>query len=282
MSIINIAAYKFTALADPADLRIAFKTRCDALGLKGTILLSPEGINLFLAGEPADIEAFKAFLADDARFQGMVYKESQSAAQPFRYMRVKLKKEIITMGHPEISPATSPAPVMTPEEFKRWLDEGREVVVLDTRNDYEMKVGTFKNAIGLNIQHFRQFPEAARTIDPALRDKPVVSFCTGGIRCEKAAPWLLNLGFKEVYQLEGGILNYFEKVGGAHYTGECFVFDQRGAVDAALAETGVAQCGRCMEPLTAADQQSSLYIPGRACPHCSAEATAHQAPDRQP
>lgn len=281
MSIINIAAYKFVSIDDPAALRGPLKARCDALGLKGTILLSPEGINLFLAGEQAGIDAFQAFLAEDARFSGMAYKESESAAQPFRYLRVKLKKEIITMGHPEVSPASTPAPVLSPEEFKRWLDEGRDVVVLDTRNDYEMKVGTFNTAIGLNIQHFRQFPDAAGSLDPSLRDKPVVSFCTGGIRCEKAAPWLLNMGFKEVYQLEGGILNYFEKVGGDHYHGECFVFDQRGAVDAQLAETGVAQCGHCMEPLTAAEQQSALYVPGRTCPHCHPQAidTAARTPE---
>ncbi len=228
MQILNIAGYKFITLDNLSELRISLLNQCDELMLKGTILLSPEGINITLAGKLADIIAFKAYLTAHASFSDMTFRESDSATQPFKRLKVKLKKEIITLRRPEICPETQRVPAISPQQFKQWLDQGRELTILDTRNDYEVELGTFVGATTLNIQDFCEFPQAVENL-PA--DKPVVMFCTGGVRCEKAGVHLLNKGFSEVYQLNGGILNYFAMEGGAHYEGACFVFDERIALD---------------------------------------------------
>lgn len=246
MQILNIAGYKFVSLEALPALRSHLLEKCESLELKGTILLSPEGINLSLAGPVHQIEACKAFLKEDARFADLTYRESRSDFVPFKRMKVKLKKEIITMRHPEVQPGSERAPDISPLEFKRWLDENRDITVLDTRNDYEVQFGTFRNAVNLHIDDFCEFPQAAEAV---ARDKPIVMFCTGGVRCEKAAIHLKNAGFSEVYQLDGGILNYFAEVGGAHYDGECFVFDERVAVDAKLQTTGTVQCLVCYGPV---------------------------------
>jgi UPF0176 protein len=234
MQFTNLAGYKFVPLDGLPALRDVLRNRCGELGLKGTILLSPEGINAFVAGIPADIETFKAGLRADERFAGLQFKESRSATQPFRRMLVKIKPEIITLRVPGLDPAGRPAPAVAPRELKRWLDEGREVVLLDTRNGFEVEAGTFRNAVHLGLKSFGQFPRAAEGLDPALKDKTIVAFCTGGIRCEKAAPLLIDRGFREVYQLEGGILQYFEECGAAHFDGRCFVFDERASLDGDL------------------------------------------------
>lgn len=235
MSIVNISCYKFITLTDREALKDALTARCVALGLKGTILLAPEGINVFLAGSRAAIDAIVAHLRADPRFADLAPKESLSATQPFKRMRVRLKKEIITMKHPLIRPEAGRAPSVSAETLKVWLDrghddDGRPVVMLDTRNDYEVAAGTFDDAVDYNIRIFSEFPAqlAERVGDYA--GKTVVSFCTGGIRCEKAAIHMREVGVERVYQLEGGILKYFEEVGGAHYQGDCFVFDEREAV----------------------------------------------------
>jgi UPF0176 protein len=240
MSILNISAYKFVALDDTAALRARFIERCDALALKGTILLAPEGINLFLAAPRDAIDRFLAWLREDTRFADIVPKESLSDALPFSRMRVRLKKEIITMRAPAIRPEAGRAPHVMPADLRRWLDQGhdddgRDVLLLDTRNDYEVAAGTFENTIDYGIASFTAFPEAVAADRARFEGKTVVSFCTGGIRCEKAAIHMAGIGIEHVYQLEGGILNYFEKVGGAHWRGDCFVFDDRGAVDPTLA-----------------------------------------------
>jgi len=269
MDMLNVSAYQFTPLDALPELRADLKARCNGLNLKGTILIAAEGINLFLAGSEISVSALLEFLLADARFAGMPVKRSWSAEQPYNRMLVKIKREIIPMRRPEINPALAPAPRLSPQELKRWLDEGREVVLLDTRNQFEVDLGTFENTLSLGLKSFGDFPQASAQLDEAFKDKPVVTFCTGGIRCEKAAPWLIAQGFRDVWQLDGGILRYFEECGGAHYRGECFVFDKRVALDAALHQTATVQCYTCQAVLTAAEQQSPQYEMGMSCPHCA-------------
>lgn len=240
MNILNIAAYRFVALGDLAQLRAALRMRCEQLGLKGTILIAAEGINLFLAGAAGNVEDFLDALRTDARFAPIGVKRSWSAAQPFRRLLVKIKREIVSMRRPEINPCELSAPRLAPQELKHWLDEGREIALLDTRNQFEVELGSFEHALTLGLKSFSEFPRATPALPQELKDRPVVTFCTGGIRCEKAAPWLISQGFREVYQLDGGILNYFEQCGGAHFRGECFVFDERVALDAGLRASGAA------------------------------------------
>ncbi|MBL9211800.1 MAG: hypothetical protein JNL92_15120 [Opitutaceae bacterium] len=232
--ILNASAYLFTPLADLPSLRARLLERAVDLGLKGTVLLSPEGINLFVAGTQADVDAFLSTVRGIPGLEQLTAKLSPSAHAPFGHMRVKLKREIIAFGVPEIDPARQPSRRLAPETLKAWLDAGRPITLLDTRNTYEIERGTFRGARAAGISRFRDFPRAVATLPPELKDQPVVTFCTGGIRCEKAAPYLEREGFKEVYQLDGGILKYFEQCGGAHFDGECFVFDERESVDAGL------------------------------------------------
>lgn len=269
MSFINIAAYKFVTIpeADLLGLRERYRREAQALNLKGTILLSTEGINLFLAGQVEGVSALKALLAETPAFQDLHYKESLSAQQPFNRMLVKIKKEIIAFGIDTIHPEHNTAPYISPKTLKEWYEEKRPIAILDTRNDYEIRLGCFDGAIDLGLQHFRDFPAALAKVDPALKEQPVIAYCTGGIRCEKAAALMLEQGFKEVYQLEGGILNYFEQCGGKHYQGECFVFDQRVALNSELAETNTVQCFSCRNPLTI--KQQDIYQ--QICPYCETE-----------
>ncbi|MEY3445414.1 MAG: hypothetical protein RIR45_169 [Pseudomonadota bacterium] len=209
------------------------------LQLKGTILLAEEGINLFLAGPADTVRGFVAQLHTDARFADIAPKESWSDHQPFKKMLVKFKREIIRMDHPTIRPADGRAPSVSPATVKRWLDAGvddagRPVVTLDTRNDFEVDHGTFEGAIDWRITKFTEFPQAMLDHKADLEGKTIVSFCTGGIRCEKAAILMREAGLENVFQLEGGILKYFEETDGAHYHGGCFVFDERRAVGADL------------------------------------------------
>jgi len=246
MQILNTASYKFIALDALADLQGALRSQCQRLQLKGTILLSREGINLNLAGVADAVNAFKNYLQTDRRFSDAIYKDSYSDYVPFNCLKVKVKNEIITMRSPDIHPEKGRAPAISPIELKQWLDEKKEITLVDTRNDYEVRFGTFKDAVNLQTKDFSEFPSVSRQIS---RDKPIVMFCTGGIRCEKAAQYLLETGAREVYQLEGGILNYFKEAGGAHYEGECFVFDQRVTLDIALRETETQQCTHCQGPM---------------------------------
>jgi predicted sulfurtransferase len=234
MKFLNIAAYKFIALNELPTLRTVLKSRCQALELLGTILVSPEGINMMLVGAPENISAFQAYLAKDARFADLHYKKSYSHQLTFEHLFVKIKKEIIAFDIASVDPVQQKAPYIQPQELKQWLDENRDIVLLDARNDYEIQLGTFNNSVDLNIKHFRDFPEAAKKLDASLKEKTIVTFCTGGIRCEKAALLLQEYGFKKIYQLEGGILDYFETCGNAHYNGQCYIFDQRVGLNAAL------------------------------------------------
>ena len=267
-AIVNIAAYQFVPLSDLPALRERLLTQCKAWGLRGTILISLEGINVFVAGGRDKIDLLLVELRGIPGLADFSPKISVSDEQPFNRMLVRIKKEIIAFGIPGIDPGKRTAPKLPPRELKRWLDEGRPVTLLDTRNDYEVKLGTFKNAVALGIDHFRSFPTAIRRLPAELKHQPIVMFCTGGIRCEKAGPYMEREGFDQVFQLDGGILKYFEDCGGEHYAGECFVFDKRVGVDSGLAESENTQCFNCLEPLSAADQADARYVFGQSCPHC--------------
>ena len=264
---VNIAGYRFCDLPDRDELREPFREACEKNRLLGTILLSTEGINFFLCGDQAGIDGFLNYLESDERFVDIPLKISHSEKLAFRRMNVRLKKEIISMGMDQIRPADYTGDAISPTEFKLWLDEGRDITILDTRNDYEIRIGTFENAVDLDISTFRTFPDAVANSD-LDKEKTVVMFCTGGIRCEKASALMLNQGFQDVRQLEGGVLGYFEEVGGAHWNGDCFVFDRRVAVDPELNVTGAEVCFACREPLTEEELNSPLYVPAVSCPYC--------------
>ena len=266
-TILNIAAYRFVALEQLPELREQFRQRTATHQLKGTILLTPEGINLFLAGMVNELEAFISWLTADARFADIEIKRSWSDEMPFNRMLVKLKKEIITFHQPDFDRTANPAPQLPASELKKWYDEGREFIILDTRNNFEYQVGTFKNAVNLQLNTFGDFAAAAEQLQD-YRDTPIVTFCTGGIRCEKAAPYMAGKGFNQVYQLQGGILKYFEECGAAHYDGECFVFDKRVALDGHLQPTDTNLCFACRTVLTPEQQTSPDYVEGVSCPHC--------------
>ncbi len=237
--ILNIAAYKFVRIRDPEALALQLRAQAENGALLGTILVAHEGLNLFLAGSDAAIEAFVETLCADPHLADIRIKRSRSGAQPFARLKVKVKPEIISFRQCDASPLESRAPAVPPETLARWMaqghdDEGRRVVLLDTRNRQEVAHGSFAGALTLPIDRFTQFPQAISAHRDAIADATVVSFCTGGIRCEKAAMWMRANGMDNVLQLDGGILGYFEEVGAAHYDGTCFVFDERVALDAAL------------------------------------------------
>jgi UPF0176 protein len=274
--IINISCYKFVRFQDLQQRRDSIRDKAAELDLKGTVLLSHEGINLFVAGVRSAIDAFVAYLREDPGLSDLQPKESLNEYQPFNRMLVKVKKEIISFGIDGVVPEQKTSPKLPAKELKRWLDEGRPLHLLDTRNDYEVKIGTFQNAIRLDIDHFREFPDAVSRLPESMKDEPIVMFCTGGIRCEKAGPYMELAGFRNVYQLDGGILRYFEEVGGDHWDGECFVFDQRVAVDPSLKETETTQCYICQAVVTAEEQQLPEYVPGKTCPACFRSETETQ------
>ena len=233
--ILNISAYLFTPLASPEAWRDQCRDQASSRQLKGTILLAPEGINLFLAGLEEQVEGFLHWLRSKDGMAGLGGKKSWSAEQPFGKLLVKVKGEIIRMNHPTIAPADGRAPAVSPSDLQRWLDQGHDdqgqaLVMLDTRNAFEVGHGKFAGALDWGLDKFSEFPQAAQEHLADLQGKTVVSYCTGGIRCEKAAIYLRELGLTEVYQLDGGILQYFEDTGGAHFEGECFVFDERVAL----------------------------------------------------
>jgi len=240
-NVLNISAYRFVDIGEPAVLRETLAQRGAAAGLKGTVLIAPEGINLFLAGAPAAVRGWLAALREDARFAGLHAKESFSESVPFRHLRVKLKREIIRMNHPAVRPASGRAPAVDAPTLARWLaagrcDAGRPVVLLDTRNGFEVDAGAFDGALDWRLSKFSDFPAALDAHRGELEGKTVVSYCTGGIRCEKAALLMHERGLPHALQLEGGILKYFEDAPGAPgWRGDCFVFDARIALDTTLA-----------------------------------------------
>ena len=237
--IFNIAAYKFVSLENLEQRRLVLLEQTQAQTLKGTILLTPEGINLFLAGIQENIEQFLVWLRQDPAFADLEVKYSVSPDLPFKKMLIKIKREIIRMNHPTIRPEAGRAPAVDAQTAARWItegcdDTGRPVVLLDTRNDFEVDAGTFVGAINWQLTKFTEFPQAVLDHKDELAGKTVISFCTGGIRCEKAAIFMGEVGIENVYQLDGGILKYFEQTGGVGYQGNCFVFDERRTVDSTL------------------------------------------------
>jgi UPF0176 protein len=268
MQILNIAGYKFTELSALPLLQEDLQSACQANDLKGTILLSNEGININLAGGLKGVADFTARLTSRDAFADMRFHRTYSTAQPFKRLKVKLKKEIITFRQGEAAtPLERRAPDIAPAELKRWLDEQRDITLLDTRNDYEFRFGAFAGAVNLQIDQFGELPQAIRELD---KTKPLVMYCTGGIRCEKAAVYMENLGFNEVYQLDRGILGYFADVGGAHYDGECFVFDERVALAPDLLPHGTKQCPQCQGPVSLDEQGGGIVGQGQRqlCHQC--------------
>ena len=237
---LNIAAYRFVPLDDLPALQDRLRCSAEAAGLAGTVLLAPEGINLVLAGEATAVRGWLDTLRGDARFAGLAAKQSWSDTVPFGRLRVRIKREIIRMNQPAIRPAEGRAPAVDAPTLARWLqqgrcDGGRPVVMLDARNAFEVDRGAFEGAVDWRLSKFSDFPAALAAHRAELAGKTVVSYCTGGIRCEKAAIWMHEQGLAHTWQLDGGILNYFERVPGApHFRGDCVVFDERGALDAAL------------------------------------------------
>lgn len=275
--IVVINGYCFCALDDLAARKAAWMTQCESLNLKGTVLLTPEGINIAMSGTRASIDALKDWVASDPLYGHIWLKETTADDFPFRRIRIKIKNEIISMASPEIDPLHSTAPNLPPKIFKEWLDEGKRMVLLDARNDYEVGFGTFKGAMHPHITGFKQYKEGMKDLSKQIdKDTTVVTFCTGGVRCEKSSSWMMSQGYKDVYQLEGGILNYFEEVGGEHFEGTCFVFDDRVALTTDGAETGLKQCECCRLPIEQAVPLHDAGKHGVWCMNC-AEQSPYEA-----
>ncbi len=266
-----IALYRFTDFADPAKLRPALLAACAAVGVRGTILLAPEGINGTIAGTPDAIDHVLTHIRTLPGCATLEAKESHAPAMPFHRLKVRLKREIVTMGTPGLDPANRAGRYVAPVDWNALIDDP-ETLVIDTRNDYEVRVGTFAGAVDPDTARFSDFPAWFRDHrDDLLAGKArVAMFCTGGIRCEKATAFLKAEGVDEVYHLEGGILKYLEQVPAAdtRFAGECFVFDQRVAVGHGLDIGSHSLCHGCRMPVSAADRASPLYIDGVACPQC--------------
>jgi len=267
--IVVAALYKFVTLDDYVQLREPLLQTLLAHDVRGTLLLAEEGINGTVSGSREGIDAVLAWLRADARLVDIDHKESYCAEQPFYRTKVKLKKEIVTLGVPGVDPNRRVGTYVEPRDWNALVDDP-EVLVIDTRNDYEVGIGSFKGAIDPHTKSFRDFPAYIREhFDPA-RHRKVAMFCTGGIRCEKASSFMLQEGFPEVFHLKGGILKYLEEVPAAEsrWEGECFVFDNRVTVTHDLAEGVYDQCHACRTPVSPEDMQSAHYSPGISCPHC--------------
>ncbi len=274
-----VSFYRFVDIAEPEALRAELEAVCARHDLLGTVLLAGEGVNGTLAGAASGVTAVCAWLqAELGLTEALDARWTEAAAPPFRRLRIKVKKEIVTLGRPDIRPQQGTGRHVTPQAWNRLLDDP-ETLVIDTRNHYEIEVGSFPGAIDPGTDSFRHFPEFAENLAAADRERPVAMFCTGGIRCEKASALLQELGFSEVYQLQGGILNYLSEVeaDANRWQGECFVFDSRVAVDRDLSEGGYEQCHACRRPLSSRDLQSSAYREGVSCPHCIDELREERA-----
>ena len=268
-SFLVAAFYRFVPLLDYREMRVSLQQRCDDLGLLGTILLAEEGINGTVSGHSIGVRRLFERLRADERLKDLHYKESWAAEQPFHRMKVRLKKEIVSLGVAGVDPGRIVGEYVQPENWNALISR-EDVRVIDTRNHYEHNLGTFKGAEDPHTRSFRDFPEWAKThLDPHT-DKHVAMFCTGGIRCEKATSYLLDLGFEHVYHLDGGILNYLETVDeqDSLWQGDCFVFDNRVTVDHDLEEGDFEVCPACRMPLTAEDRASPLFELHVSCPRC--------------
>ena len=274
MNIANITGYKFTPIDDELLLRETILKYSTDLNLKGTVLISSKGLNFSVSGTKKNIDNFIVFIHSDKRFSDVDIKITYNKYQPFRKMLVRIKKEIISMGVEEINPFQFTGQKISPKELNNKLDNNEEIVLLDTRNEYEVRLGTFKNALVLDLDSFRDFPEEIEKLREELNGKEVVMFCTGGIRCEKASALMLENGFENIKQIEGGVINYFQETGGKHWNGDCFVFDDRVALNKNLVETDYVLCFRCREPLNKEELGSEKYKIDEYCPYCFDEVLA--------
>jgi len=269
MTQVVVAFYKFVRLPDFAEKQEPLLSHCQAQGIRGTILLAQEGINGTIAGSRQAIDSVLSFLRSDSRLVDLEHKESYADSMPFDRMKVRLKKEIVTLGLPEIDPNEKVGTYVSPHEWNMLISDP-EVTIIDTRNDFEVSIGTFTGAQNPKTASFRQFPEYVRNnLDPN-KHKKVALFCTGGIRCEKATSFMMTQGFQEIYHLKGGILKYLEEVPPEEslWEGECFVFDQRVAVREGLAIGTHEMCPSCGHPISEADTNSPLDQEGISCPSC--------------
>ncbi|MCC5640002.1 rhodanese-related sulfurtransferase [Nostoc sp. CHAB 5844] len=261
--------YKFVSLPDFAEKQESVLSYCSAQGIKGTILLAAEGINGTIAGSRQGIDAVFSYLRSDRRLADLEYKESYTQTPPFERLKVRLKSEIVTLGLPEIDPNQQVGTYVSSAEWNDLISDP-EVTVIDTRNEYEVRIGTFQGAQNPHTQSFREFPEYVQHhLDPN-QQKKVALFCTGGIRCEKASSFMLAQGFTEVYHLKGGILKYLAEIPAAEslWKGECFVFDERVAVGHGLEAGSHELCFCCGHPISATDKVSPQYEEGISCPYC--------------
>ena len=268
LEFLNVAGYKFEPLENLDSLIPEFQNKCDELGLKGSVYLSPNGINFSIAGTEENIDTYIKFMEEDSRFRDIPLKKTFSETQPFRRMKVRLKKEIISLGRDDINPRELTGDYISPRELFEMYETKEDVIVLDTRNEYETRVGLFENAVDLQLDTFRDFPSAIETLPEEYKDKQIVMYCTGGIRCEKASAVMMKAGFSDVKQLEGGVLDYFKETGGAYWNGDCFVFDERVALDKELKETEYIYCYICREPLSAEEKASPDFKINEYCPYC--------------
>lgn len=277
MTVVVVTFYKFVPLPDCAEKQAPLLAYCQAQNIKGTILLAKEGINGTLAGSRSSIDSVLDYLRAEPRFADLEHKESSAIAPPFERMKVRLKTEIVTLGLPEVDPNEQVGIYVSPQDWNALISDP-EVTVIDTRNDYEVDIGTFQRAQNPQTESFRDFPTYVQQhLDPN-QHKKVALFCTGGIRCEKATSFMLSQGFSQVYHLKGGILKYLEEVPAEEslWQGECFVFDERVAVQHGLASGTYDMCPSCGHPISDIDKGSPLYEEGITCPYCCDRVTAEK------
>jgi UPF0176 protein len=285
MPFLTAALYKFVELPDHAALQAPLLAVCEAHGIKGTLLLAAEGINGTIAGQPEDVHAVLAYLRSDARLAELEHKESWASAMPFYRMKVRLKKEIVTLGVPDVHPALMAGQYVKPDDWNELIAQP-DVVLVDTRNDYEVSIGTFEGAMSPATASFSELPgwveremQSGGKLAEVDGIKPKVAmFCTGGIRCEKSTAFLKSKGFDEVYHLQGGILKYLETVPAAQsrWQGQCFVFDERVSVGHGLMEGDLQLCRSCRDPITTEAKTSPLYERGVSCPGCHSRTSDEQ------
>ena len=263
------ALYKFTRLDDFEEIQDPLKLFLDSLNIRGTLLLAREGVNGTIAGDNDSIMKSLDYLQKDNRLVGLEYKFSYSEKPPFKRLKVKLKKEIVTLGVSNIDPTFSSGTYVKPADWNELINDP-DVVLIDTRNNYEFEIGSFKGSINPNTETFRQFPAYTKNNLEKYRDKKIAMFCTGGIRCEKSTAYLKSKGFENVFHLQGGILKYLEEVkeDESLWEGECFVFDDRVAVKHNLELGKYDQCHACRFPITEEDKEHPYYEKGTSCPRC--------------
>ncbi|MEN7343970.1 MAG: rhodanese-related sulfurtransferase [Pseudomonadota bacterium] len=267
-----VSFYRFTRVDDPRELGEAVRERATSLGLLGTAILAREGLNATIAGESSQCQSLIDWLSSIPGFEDLTGRWSEAEEAPFHRLRIKYREEIVSMGHADINPADGQG---THLDAAAWnaLIESPDTLVIDTRNDYEIEVGSFAGAVDPGTRNFREFTQYIESSLASQKDKPIAMFCTGGIRCEKATAVMKHMGFENLYQLQGGILGYLDEVAeddelDNHWEGECFVFDSRVAVDSQLAPGAYVQCHGCRRALSAADTQHQHYEPGICCERC--------------